>query len=160
MTDNSEHISFVERLHTLKGSMSLNAFSSKCDIPYSTMRGYFEKGTDPGLENLKKIAKACNVTISWLSGYEQDAARSQDIAGDNNISVGGKISGGSVVGTGSRGYTRTEQPKQPEKEMTLADFLVQDEIDLILRIRGLGGKLAIKRLNKELDEIEKLISGE
>jgi transcriptional regulator with XRE-family HTH domain len=61
---------FIERLNYLKNDMTLNAFALKCDIPYSTMRGYFEKGTDPGLDRMKKIANSFNVSVGWLVGEE------------------------------------------------------------------------------------------
>lgn len=63
---------FQHRLMLLKKATSLNAFANHCNIPYSTMRGFLEDSGNPTLENLKKIAAACNVTVGWLAGEEND----------------------------------------------------------------------------------------
>ena len=52
--------------------MSLGEFSHKCGIPKSTIKGYLDGSSEPRfLENLKKIAKACDTEVGWLAAGEE-----------------------------------------------------------------------------------------
>ena len=61
---------FKDRLHALMGSKSGRKFAEHCGVQDSTMRGYLLGKYEPTIENLKKIARACNVTVGWLADGE------------------------------------------------------------------------------------------
>jgi len=82
---------FQRRLLILKGTTSLNSFANKCGIPYSTMRGYIEDNANPTLDNAKKIAAACDVTVAWLAGEEDDEwtrTKNRGLTIDRHIEIG------------------------------------------------------------------------
>lgn len=61
---------FVERLLELKGADTDAQFARRCDIKYTTLRGYLE-GKVPGLDMAAKIAEANGVSIDWLYGLSE-----------------------------------------------------------------------------------------
>lgn len=63
---------FVERLNSLLGGLSGNAFARKCGIKQTTMSGYLNGLSEPNRENLVKIARACKVTVGWLADGEME----------------------------------------------------------------------------------------
>jgi transcriptional regulator with XRE-family HTH domain len=57
-------------LLTMTGD-SMRDLAQKCDIPYSTIRGYVAGDSLPnGIEQLQKIARATGVSSAWLLGEE------------------------------------------------------------------------------------------
>ncbi len=62
---------FVDRLDQLRGITSKAEFARKCGLKQTTMLGYLNGTSEPNLENLKKIAVANKVTISWLVGESE-----------------------------------------------------------------------------------------
>ncbi len=62
---------FKDRLHVLMGSKSGRKFAADCGVQDSTMRGYLLGKYEPTIENLVKIASACNITVGWLAAGEE-----------------------------------------------------------------------------------------
>ena len=58
---------FHNRLVFLKQDMSDAAFARKCDVRYTTLKGYLD-GKTPGLDNAAKIAAAFGRSLDWLYG--------------------------------------------------------------------------------------------
>jgi transcriptional regulator with XRE-family HTH domain len=88
---NTDLIVFKKRLKVLKGELSLNAFATKCDIPYSTMRGYLEESASPSLDNLFKISTANNTHVAWLIGEDntqESEKRYRGLTVDRHIEIG------------------------------------------------------------------------
>lgn len=63
---------FNSRLSKLIGDSSLRSFGSLCGVSESVLRKYLRGTSEPGLGNLEKIASACNVTVAWLIGEENE----------------------------------------------------------------------------------------
>lgn len=59
---------FTKRLNSLVGDLSGNAFARKCGVKPTTMNGYLNGKFEPTVEILVQIAKACNVSVAWLTG--------------------------------------------------------------------------------------------
>jgi hypothetical protein len=58
---------FRARLKEVQGARTAYAFAKVCGIPESGMRGYLSGPGLPLLENVVKIADACEVSVSWLA---------------------------------------------------------------------------------------------
>ena len=72
----SEFSARLEKLLAMTGD-SMRDLAQKCDIPYSTIRGYVAGDSLPnGIEQLQKIAHATGVCPAWLLGEE--TGQSQD----------------------------------------------------------------------------------
>jgi len=71
---------FVERINSLLGGLSGNAFARKCGIKQTTMSGYLNGISEPNRGNLIKIARACNVTVGWLADGEGEEATNPQMA--------------------------------------------------------------------------------
>ena len=70
----------------------------------------------------------------------------QNATGNSNVQVGGKIEGSSI-----NQKTGTETCHQLVFD--------KDEINLIMRLRRVGGKIMIEKINHDLDKLEKQILG-
>ena len=60
---------FLQKLDKLKAERNMkNAeFARLCDIPYTTLDGFYKKGFENAkVSTLRKIAKACDVTLDYL----------------------------------------------------------------------------------------------
>lgn len=58
----------LEHLMSIKKIKNLHELSTKCGIPYSTLRGFYTKGTDKiKLPTLKTLAKFFNCSIDYLA---------------------------------------------------------------------------------------------
>ena len=64
----SEDTKFIERLELIKGNDSVRSFAKKCGINEGTMLRYFN-GSLPSISNAYMIAKACDVSLTWLASY-------------------------------------------------------------------------------------------
>ncbi|HDS2561245.1 helix-turn-helix domain-containing protein [Klebsiella aerogenes] len=59
------------QLLTVTGS-STKDLARKCEIPYSTIRGYVAGDSLPnGIDQLQKISRSTRVSISWFLGEEE-----------------------------------------------------------------------------------------
>lgn len=67
-------MTFLEKLELLmkkKNIKNLHELSTKCKIPYSTLRGFYSKGTENiKLPTLKTLAKFFNCSIDYLADDE------------------------------------------------------------------------------------------
>ncbi len=72
----SEDTKFIERLELIKGNDSVRSFAKKCGINEGTMLRYFN-GSLPSISNAYMIAKACDVSLTWLAGGEGGEALSE-----------------------------------------------------------------------------------
>lgn len=79
---------FVKRLRVVIGSISVLAFAKKVGVSDALMRKYLA-GSQPGIDNLVKIATAAGVSVDWLLGiraeFDPDAPTVRpQIAGPND----------------------------------------------------------------------------
>jgi transcriptional regulator with XRE-family HTH domain len=66
----------LAELLTMTGD-SMRDLAQKCDIPYSTIRGYVAGDSLPnGIEQVQKIARATGVSSAWLLG--EDVSQTDD----------------------------------------------------------------------------------
>jgi len=81
---------FTERLNLLRGTEGKNEFARRCDIKPSTMLGYLNGTSEPGLQNLQKIADAFGTSIGWLAGEGDDneEKRYKGLSIERHIEVG------------------------------------------------------------------------
>lgn len=79
-------MTFLEKLEYLmkkKKIKNLHELSTKSEIPYSTLRGFYTKGTDNiKLPTLKSLAKFFNCSIDYLADDEITEIKPY---GDSNI---------------------------------------------------------------------------
>jgi len=76
---------FSKRLNSLLFGLSKNAFARKCAIKQTTMIGYLNGTSEPNLENLIKIAFACNVSVGWLAAGELTEKENLDDEGGKQL---------------------------------------------------------------------------
>lgn len=142
---------FLKRINELRGKQSKAAFARQCGINPTTMLGYLNGTSNPLLENLRKIAAALGVTVGWLVDdetviYRDVTDKSQTVIGNGQVVAGKEIKGNVSVG------------EQPQTRME--GFLDDDERELILMMRDLGGKRVLNKFKRELLELQKFIDGE
>ncbi|ATF95497.1 Helix-turn-helix [Cedecea neteri] len=66
----------LAELLTMTGD-SMRDLAQKCDIPYSTIRGYVAGDSVPnGIEQVQKIARATGLSSAWLLG--EDVSQTDD----------------------------------------------------------------------------------
>ncbi|MGA7979607.1 MAG: helix-turn-helix transcriptional regulator [Chromatiaceae bacterium] len=75
-----DHEAFAERLKSVKGYQSTNAFARRCGISESVFRKYLAGVSVPGADKLVDIARVAGVSLVWLAtgtgsaqGSEPDA---------------------------------------------------------------------------------------
>jgi transcriptional regulator with XRE-family HTH domain len=70
MMDKKEFGKRLSQLLAMTGN-SMKDLAQKCEIPYSTIRGYVAGDSIPsGIDQLQKIARSTGVSASWLLGED------------------------------------------------------------------------------------------
>ncbi|HFH2546551.1 TPA: helix-turn-helix domain-containing protein [Klebsiella aerogenes] len=71
MMDKTEFGNRLSQLLAMTGN-SMKDLARKCEIPYSTIRGYVAGDSLPnGIDQLQKISRSTGVSVSWLLGEEE-----------------------------------------------------------------------------------------
>jgi transcriptional regulator with XRE-family HTH domain len=112
-------IVFISRLEAIRGTMTRTTFAKRCGIKTSTMRNYLVGETTPRLNELRRIAAACNTTVGWLVGDETPVplpkSSSHTAHGDSNIQIGGAVEGSSFNSGGPGGGNYLLTPLEAER---------------------------------------------
>lgn len=70
-------------LFELLGNTTFKDFAEMCDIPYNTVRSYFNLKSEPNATNLAKMAKAFGCPIETLVRDFDLGGASSQLAGDD-----------------------------------------------------------------------------
>ncbi|MBO6553220.1 MAG: helix-turn-helix domain-containing protein [Roseitalea sp.] len=74
-----ENSSFSQRLHHLKGEMTVREFAEKTGVPYGTLASMM-KGHVPGSDKVVQIAKAMSVSTDYLLLGDEKSSNSSELA--------------------------------------------------------------------------------